>query len=372
MYGFIDGVDFHNLDAEKYWSFPKNYKGDKKVETKTMITSGNYIGAEKKDGHYARFIKDEDGKVMLQGRTPSVDGTYHNKIEWVPQCEDFFAALPNGTCLLGELYFPEQRGSRKVTTILGCLKSKAIERQEKGEKIHFYIFDVWAYNNESYLNKTMVDRVATINSFKDNFTNDFVEFANYSDGEELWNELGEVLSSGGEGIVITQKNSKPAPGKRTARKTLKVKMEIEQTLDVFLDGNYKPATYLYTGKSVETWPYWRNEKTNELTEKNKYYEYNKGEAWTPVTKAFYNGWASSISISVMRDGKPFHLGWISGIPDEIKQNIVTKNEEYKNKVVEVTAMEVEKIDGNYSLRHAKIVQWREDKRPEDCDFSQIE
>ena len=127
MYGYIDGIDFVNLEAEKYWSFPKAYKGDKKKETKYMITCGDYIGSLKQDGHYARFIKDEDGNMILQGRTKSVSGEYLNKIDWVPQCHSFFDSLPNGTCLLGELYFPNQKGSRKVTTILGCLKNKALD-----------------------------------------------------------------------------------------------------------------------------------------------------------------------------------------------------------------------------------------------------
>ena len=73
----------------------------------------------------------------------------------------------------------------------------------------------------------------------------------------------------------------------------------------------------------------------------------------------------------MKDGKPVHLAWISGITDELKRDIVEKNNEMINKVAELTAMEVEYIDGEYSLRHAKIVQWRTDKKPEDCDFTQI-
>ena len=44
MYGYIDNIDFVNLPAEKYWSFSKTYKGNKKEEIKYMITSGNYIG----------------------------------------------------------------------------------------------------------------------------------------------------------------------------------------------------------------------------------------------------------------------------------------------------------------------------------------
>lgn len=367
----IDNIDFEELPAEKYWSFPKSYKGNPKEETKLMILSGNYIGSVKQDGHYARFIKDMDGNMRLQGRSESVNGGYLNKIEWAPQLRDFFDALPNGTCLLGELYFPTQRGSRKVTTILGCLKDKALERQEKGEKLHYYVFDVWAYNGESYLNAPIEKRVHCLEYEILDLYDDYVHGANYYEKEGLWEELGKILSSGGEGIVITQKGSIPAPGKRTARKTLKVKMEIENTIDVFLDGAYKEPTMNYNGKEIETWPYWINEKTGERSDKNKYPEYIHGETWTPVTKPYYFGWASAVSISVMREGKPFHLGWISGITDEMKRDIISNPEKYKNRVYEITCMEVEKIDGKYSLRHGRIVAPRPDKRAEDCDFSQI-
>ena len=374
MYGFIDGIDFNELAAEKYWSFPKTYKGDAKKETKTMILSEEYLGAEKKDGHYSRLIKDEDGNIILHGRDKSVDGTYHNKVEWVPQCNNFFNSLPNGTCLLGELYFPNQRGSRKVTTILGCLKDKALDRQEKGEKLSFYVFDIWAYDGKSLLETKMKDRVdkylnKDIKDFSLNENN--VQVAEYLVGEELWSSLGKILSEGGEGVVITQKDSKPAPGKRTARKTLKVKMEIEQTIDVFIDGEYKLPTRIYSGKEITTWSFWENTKTGKKYNTSMYNEYCSGVPLEPITKPYYYGWASAVSISVMKDGKPFHIGWISGITDEIKAGIVTEPEKYKNKVFEITCMEIEKINGNYSLRHAKIVQERKDKSYEDCSFEQI-
>ena len=56
----IAGIAFHELESEKYWSFPKNYKKDSKAETKNMIFSGDYIGARKIDGAYYRFIKDDE------------------------------------------------------------------------------------------------------------------------------------------------------------------------------------------------------------------------------------------------------------------------------------------------------------------------
>ena len=374
MYGFIDGIDFNELAAEKYWSFPKTYKGDAKKETKTMILSEEYLGAEKKDGHYSRLIKDEDGNIILHGRDKSVDGTYHNKVEWVPQCNNFFNSLPNGTCLLGELYFPNQRGSRKVTTILGCLKDKALDRQEKGEKLSFYVFDIWAYDGKSLLETKMKDRVdkylnKDIKDFSLNENN--VQVAEYLVGEELWSSLGKILSEGGEGVVITQKDSKPAPGKRTARKTLKVKMEIEQTIDVFIDGEYKLPTRIYSGKEITTWNFWENTKTGEKYNTSMYNEYCSGVPLEPITKPYYYGWASAVSISVMKDGKPFRIGWISGITDEMKAGIVKEPEKYKNKVFEITAMEIEHTKSGYSLRHAKIVQERKDKSYEDCSFEQI-
>ena len=83
----INNVDFVEIEAEKYWSFPPKYKGDKKKEIRDMIFSGEYFGSVKKDGHYYRFIK--DGEILrLQGRSKSVSGEYLNKIYWVPHIKD--------------------------------------------------------------------------------------------------------------------------------------------------------------------------------------------------------------------------------------------------------------------------------------------
>lgn len=375
MYGHIDNIDFVNLPAEKYWSFSKTYKGNKKEEIKYMITSGNFIGSVKKDGHYARFIKDEDGNMILQGRTQSVSGEYLNKIDWVPQCHSFFESLPNGTCLLGELYFPNQKGSRKVTTILGCLKDKALARQEQGEKLCYYVFDVWAYNGKSLLNTSIETRINTYLDYEilDLFkVENYIIKAEYYNGEELWEKLGDALSNGEEGIVITRKDSHAEPGKRTARKTLKIKQEINDTIDAFIDGNYKPATRDYKGKTpLDQYSYWENIRTGEISGKCKFLEYTNGEPWEPVSRLYALGYAGSISFSVMKDGKPVRIGYISGITDEMRKGIVENPKKYINKVFELSAMEIEHIGESYSLRHGKIEKERLDKNYLDCDFSQI-
>ena len=372
MSTIINNIDFENLPAEKFWSFPKSYKGDVKEETKNIVLSEQYICTQKQDGHYFRFIKDEDGKMRLQGRTAGVNGEYLDKLDHVPHLMSFFESLPNGTCLLGEIYFPNKRGSKNVTTVMGCLTNKAIERQEKGDKLFYYIFDVYAWAGKSLLNVAYETRMHNYLE-KIEINNPYIERAIPYEGEKAWEKLEEILSSGGEGMVAVRKNAKVEPGKRTSRKTLKIKTSLSQTIDAFYDGNYKIPEMESGTEHPESWQWWYNRKTGEKTDKCKYTDYCAGETWIPIKKAAFYGWASAISFSVMKDGKPYHLGYISGIPEDVRAGVVEKPDEWIGKVAELSAMELEFNNGRYTLRHGKILQWRDanDKRPEDCTFEQI-
>lgn len=331
-----------------------------------MIFSGEYLGARKMDGAYYRFTCAEDGEMKLQGRSRSVSGSFLNKIGHVPHLIPFFNSLPKGTCLLGELYFPNKEGSQNVTTIMGCKEDKAIKRQEEGDKLHYYIFDVWAWNGESFLNKSARERFSFIMNRGLEFNNNYVEFPFYYSGEKLWDELNNILNNGGEGIVMTKQDSFPQPGKRTARKTLKVKKEIAQNIDCFFTGKITAPTKEYTGKEIESWPYWINSKTEEvLPEGNYFKEYRIGKMVEPVTKPYYNKWAGSVEIGVFdNNGKVKGIGYLSGLNDEIKANI----EKYKMKPIEVSAMEILPTGG---LRHAKFVGFRPDLSLEDCTINKI-
>lgn len=370
----IDNVDFLNMPAMKYYSYPKTYSEERRRnETKANILSETWIGSQKRDGFWQMLIKDMDGNYYMRSRTESVNGGYQNKADFVPQIIQELNDMPNGTVLLGELYLPNNEGSRKVTSIFNCLKDKCIERQKKNGYLHFYIFDCLAYNGQSILDKPIETRINHYLGYEllDVLKGKYVEIAKYYEGEELWNVLGKLLADGYEGMVIQNKSAIYQPGKRP-RTTLKVKKEIENTIDAFIDGDYKEPTKEYYGKTpLEIYPYWFNVKTGEKTDKNKFKEQGMGKTWIPITRLFYLNYAGSISFSVMKDGKPVHIGYISGLPDEIRKGIVDNPEKWIHRVFEISCMEVEFVDNHYSMRHAKVLQERTEKNWQECNWSQI-
>lgn len=379
MLGFIDGYNFGEMEAMKYYAPPSTWSDEKKRENARMkIYSGDWYGAEKKDGYFAKLIKDEDGNILLYSRSRGVNGKFADKHEWVPHLQPFFDMIPNGTCFLGEIYFPSAPGSRNITTIMGCLKEKAVARQEKGEKLHFYIFDCLAYAGKSWMSYPARKRFAFVDSY--DVAAEYVSHAHYVAGAELWTMLQEILARDDEGVVITNGDGMYEPGKRPSKTTLKIKKELKQTIDCFFTGIGSAPTKIYTGKEIETWKYWENQMTGNKMNAEMYREYAAGCPIVPITKGYYNGWAGSLEIAVFRhregsrckingieyhDTEIFPIGWLSGLPDEMKAD----PKKYAFRPIEVNAME---IDLYYcTLRHGKMIGWREDLSITDCTYEKI-
>ena len=364
MKNMIDGIDFHELPAQKYWAPPASWTPERKrQEVYDAVFSGEYTGARKMDGAFYKFVKDEDGEMELLGRSKSVSGDYLDKIEWVPQLKPFFDDLPNGTCLLGEIYFPDDEGSNKVTTIMGCLVEKALARQ-KTHPLHYYVFDVLAWDGKVQYKSSIENRTWILNNIEFAYGGrECVEFAHYFEGAELWEEYQSILAEGGEGVVITRKGTCYQPDKRPARQTFKLKKELQETIDVVILDKNEP-TRLYGGKEITSWQYWEDIKTGEKLKGDLYKEYSDGNTIEPVTKAYWNGWAGSLVIGVRKDDKLVVVGSLSGLTEEVLENW----RDYKGKVAEITGMQVFATGG---IRHPRFLRWRDDLTPRDTDWYRI-
>ena len=371
MNGFIDGIDFVELAPMKYWSFTASTDIEKrKMVVREAIFSNSYYGALKVDGYYQRIVKDEDGRCFMIARSRNVKGEVVNKIEWLPQINAWLDSLPNGTSLLCECYIPGHEGSNKVTSILGCLKEKGIARQ-KDEKLHLYVFDVAAYDGKSYLKVPLKERIEVLDAISHVYKSEYIHYATYYSGKELWEHLQQYLADGREGVVIMKEDA-PMYQKRTpARVSIKIKRELQETIDVIILGGTEP-TRLYKGGEITTWKYWENYITKERLMGEHYSEVLRGEPLDAVTKAYWHNWAGSLVIGLYdeKTNKIRPIGTLSGVTEEI----LTNWQEYKGKVVEISGMELfRNEDGTFSgIRHPRFVRFRSDKNIRECGFSQVE
>jgi hypothetical protein len=374
----IEGIDFYNLEAMKYFSPSTSWSAEKKKENAmNKIFSGEWWGAQKRDGIFCMCGRNPEGEIFLRPRAKNTKGEFVNKVDWVPQIHDFLNSLPLGTVFLGELYLPRDEQAKTTTSIMNCLLQKSLARQKNEEdKLVLYIFDILAEDGESYLNMKAIDRFLRINYLWRKYPHKYLEWAEYHNGQDLWNLLQEILANGYEGVVITHQDAPYQPGKRSNKVSLKIKKELQDTVDCIMIGA-NPPTRLYSGKEIEVWEYWFNNYTNEKVLASDYLAQNHSTIYgfyvdggpvEPVTKNWFYGWAGSWKLGAYKDGKLVQIGSLSGLTDEQKEN--WKN--YLNCICEVAAMEItDNQEGGKGLRHPKLINIRDDITPAECTYERI-
>lgn len=328
---------------------PKNYED--------MLKNTPIIGTVKKDGYFSQLVKDEN-EVHLYSRSISKKtGFYSDNIDKVPHIKDWaMNELPNGTCIIGEVYYPNGT-SKNVTSVLGALPEKAIERQ-KGEygKIHFYMHDILAYNGEDYvMNKVTYDyRYSHLCEHIDIATPLIPELEVARCYDNAYLDLNKViidkLAAGEEGMVFRVENGLYAPGKRQPKVMFKIK-QAQNDID-FVITEVLPPEYLYTGKESETWGY--KDKEGNL-----------------ITKAAYYGWAGALRLGAYDNaGNLVSVGRVSsGLTDNLKADLAANPDKYIGTVVEVNCMSLDK--GNKTMRHCYLSRLRADKPAQDCKLEEI-
>ena len=264
--------------------------------------------------------------------------------------------LPNGTCLIGEVYYPNGT-SKNVTSVLGALPEKAIERQ-KGDygKIHFYMHDILAYNGEDYVmnNVPYGFRYSCLCEHIDIETPLIPELEVARCYDNAYLDLDKItidkLAAGEEGMVFRVEDGLYAPGKRQPKVMFKIK-QAQNDID-FVITEVLPPEYLYTGKESDTWQY--KDKEGNL-----------------ITKAAYYGWAGALRLGAYDSaGNLVSIGRVSsGLTDNLKADLAANPDKYIGITVEVNCMSLDKK--NKTFRHPYLSRLRFDKPAQDCKLEEI-
>lgn len=309
------------------------------------INSGAYIGSIKKDGALYQIQKNAEGNIGIFSRTISKkNGFFVEKSANVPHIVEWAKDnLPNNSTILTEIYYPNKT-SKDVTKIMGCLPSKAIQRQE-GNPIHCYIHDVLQYNNQDYIHTPFWQRNELLHQ-------EIMPYKDYIEVAQTWGNnlpsiLEEVFAAGEEGMVFKKANEVYYPGKRPVDVTVKAKTEY--TFDAIITGFIEPEKF-YTGKDMLSWPY--------------------TEDGVPVTKAYYNKWIAGFTIGAYENNTLITFGNISsGMTDELREGMAREPEKYLGKVVSIKAMSVNKED--MTVRHGFLKEFHADKNQNECKIQDI-
>lgn len=360
---FFPGAEDLMIQPMLIWTLPAN----KKDKLSEICASGEYFATEKIDGALYQFCRTDKGNYLF-GRTVSVkNDLLTNKIDNVPHINSALSCLPCGTVIVGEIYVPGGT-SKNVTSIMGCLPAEAIKRQDKQGKIKYYLHDMIFYNGEDMQSWGAEARyqklVETWNEFHlEQF--DFLRLAESFD-TSIEERLSQILSAGGEGIVLKKKDAPYSEGKRPAWATIKCKQM--DTIDLVCTRAIE-ATKEYTGKELNTWEYWVDLFGNPYHGR---YLNDDGYAtirtpMKPVTKPYFYGWKTAIGIGAYDDeGNLKEIGTVSsGLTDEMRAHL----DDYVGKVVALQCMSIDCKEK--TLRHPIVKAWRDDKNAAECKLSEV-
>lgn len=348
------------IDAMKVWKLPQG----KENMLSEVCNSGEYFLTEKIDGCWYEFEKTENHSYLF-GRTVSkLSGILTEKSDNVPHLKKALNCLPAGTILIGEIYVPGGT-SKDTVSIMGCLPALAIKRQEK-EPIHYYVHDIIAYDTVNLIDSPADLRykiLAAIWKKHDLNQYSFLRLATRVD-EDMEAEISRILKSGGEGAVLKKKDYPYTPGKRPAWSTIKVKQM--DSIDLICTG-FCDATKEYTGKGLETWPYWEHSLDKSVVDMCQF----GVDGWIPITKPYFLGWKTAIRIGAYNDnGELVDLGTVSsGLTDDNKREMTENPDLWLGHVVALDCMQIDKKE--HTLRHPVFKCKREDKDVKDCVISEI-
>ena len=357
----MDITEFATLTPMKYY----NNEDTTNLKRQAMIDNQDnlYRATEKHDGDWGMFIHYNQGNNLIRSRSISkVTGVYGDYTAKLPHLTEEMDTWPDNTVVLAEICWNEYgTNANTVGTILRCLPPKAVERQ-KENKLYGLMFDVLMYDHQDLINQPYEQRLDMLSKLSNHyfkpttiFTTNFAEQAD------------QIISAGGEGVVIQRKDNNYLAGTRTAWKTLKLKQSLEE-MELPVIDTLAPKRE-YEGQDASVWPYWEikhmgltssDEGFNLELEEYEEFVINPTEEerthGTPVTKPYFFNWINGIVVQ-LPDGNTTSV--TSGLTDADREWLATYQAkleiESRNLFAVIKAMS---YNDKGKLRHPYLVKLR--------------
>lgn len=372
-------TNLFNMEPMRYWAPTSSMSSEtKRQHLEQMANSGEYIWSQKYDGNWSRAIITPNHSALQTRGISKKTGTYGEIQNKVFFWEDIVQAFENDTVILGEVYLPGGI-DKDVGSILRCLDPKAQARQ-KDKKLEWRIFDILYLDGLNLMNTPVEQRIEYIPEVVKRINNPLVSGIEYHEmNEHFFDDLNEIFSNGGEGAVCYRRSSIYVPGKRgpSAWETCKVKQEISADIDCFITG-IEPAARDYTGKDIQTWNLWEDERSGEKLNGQLYGDYRMGRTIRPISKGYYFGWPGAIYTSVYdNNGNIIPLCKVAGLTEDFKTELRDNFDEWNMCPLTIGGMMVSTAqaenDGTgISIRHPYIKSIRKnDISPKDCTLAKI-
>lgn len=372
-------MDYFSMEPMRYWSPSSSMSAEtKRQHLEQMAASGQYLWSEKFDGNWSRAVITPTKAVLQTRGISKKTGTYGEIQNKVFFWDDVKKSFLKDTVILGEVYLPGGI-DKDVGSILRCLDPKALARQ-KDTKLEWRIFDILVLDGVDMMNMPVEKRVGYIKEIVARINSPLVSGVTYHEMDEnFFEDLNDIFSNGGEGAVCYKKSATYIPGKRgpSAWDTVKVKQEISNDIDCFITG-VEPALKDYTGKDIETWNLWEDERTGEKLNAQLYSEYRLGRAIRPISKGYYFNWPGAIYTGVYDNGGNIvSLCKVAGLTEEFKTQLRDNFDEWYMCPLTIGGMmistaQADKNGIGISVRHPYIKNIRKnDIDPKDCTLAKI-
>lgn len=215
----------------------------KEIKTQRLMSNPNYIGQRKLNGERILACK-YNGKVILLGRNTSKKGLRMEKTGLLPHIiRELEELLPYDGIFDGEiLAIPHQEDLSldeikamsfkedfwMCRDIMGhhLYPKEGVAQQEINGKLHYFVFDVLAFQEKEIIDCAYADRLQILNMVDDTYFKSMQYIHKVPvvyTATEKQALLDYCLGVGLEGIILKQLSAMYKPGKRPANVWVKVK-----------------------------------------------------------------------------------------------------------------------------------------------------